>query len=565
MDNSENVCIIIITNNITGDTFLMKNFDTFGIMIDCSRNAVYTVHALKRFIDLMSAMDYNALLLYTEDTYEVEGEPYFGYFRGRYTQAEIKEIDAYAKNKGIELIPCIQTLAHLGRLRAQDPYDPLFDCNDILLADDERVYALIDKMFDACEKAYTSRRINVGMDEAHMIGLGKYLDIHGYTNRYDILRRHAEKVTELAKKHGFEPMMWSDMFFRLATGGDYRLSDIVITEKERAMVPDGMAQVYWDYYTIPKERYDIMFKNHKLLSDNTWFAGGIWTWSGFTPHNELSLLTIDPSLESCIENGIRNAFMTMWGDGGAECSIFSVLPAMYYAAKRAEGETDMDKIKAGFEKLVGISYDDFAKLDLPDALPIEMKPQRYITSYIRNPSKFMLYNDPFLGRYDSVVHFDEDKYYSEVSEKLAPLTESGEYAYLFRSAKALCDLLEYKYALGARARKAYKAGDKAELEKILSDFGTARARLDTFRKEFYTTWFTDKKPDGYEVTDLRLGGLASRLETCEKRLSDYLSGKLSSVDELEEELLCCDGHGKDFIGRLGFFNSYARAASQSTL
>ena len=103
MDNSENVCIIIITNNITGDTFLMKNFDTFGIMIDCSRNAVYTVHALKRFIDLMSAMGYNALLLYTEDTYEVEGEPYFGYFRGRYTQAEIKEIDAYAKNKGIEL------------------------------------------------------------------------------------------------------------------------------------------------------------------------------------------------------------------------------------------------------------------------------------------------------------------------------------------------------------------------------------------------------------------------------------------------------------------------------
>ena len=94
----------------------------------------------------MSAMGYNALLLYTEDTYEVEGEPYFGYFRGRYTQAEIKEIDAYAKNKGIELIPCIQTLAHLGRLRAQDPYDPLFDCNDILLADDERVYALIDSI-----------------------------------------------------------------------------------------------------------------------------------------------------------------------------------------------------------------------------------------------------------------------------------------------------------------------------------------------------------------------------------------------------------------------------------
>ena len=141
----------------------MKIFDTFGIMIDCSRNAVYTVPALEKFIDMMSGMGYNALMLYTEDTYEVDGEPYFGYFRGRYTQDELRTLDSYAKERGVELIPCIQTLAHLARLRAQDPYSSLFDVNDILLADDERVYALIDKMFSACEKSFTSRRINIGM------------------------------------------------------------------------------------------------------------------------------------------------------------------------------------------------------------------------------------------------------------------------------------------------------------------------------------------------------------------------------------------------------------------
>lgn len=58
-------------------------------------------------------MGMNVLMLYTEDTYEVPGEPYFGSYRGRYTKAEIQEMDAYASMFGIELVPCIQTLAHL--------------------------------------------------------------------------------------------------------------------------------------------------------------------------------------------------------------------------------------------------------------------------------------------------------------------------------------------------------------------------------------------------------------------------------------------------------------------
>ena len=49
-------------------------FRRFGTMLDCSRNAVMTVEALKRWIDLTADLGYNTLLLYTEDTYEIEGE-----------------------------------------------------------------------------------------------------------------------------------------------------------------------------------------------------------------------------------------------------------------------------------------------------------------------------------------------------------------------------------------------------------------------------------------------------------------------------------------------------------
>ena len=72
-----------------------------GVMLDCSRNAVPNVKSVKHFIDCLAKMGYNTLELYTEDTYAVEGEPYFGYLRGRYSSEEICQLDTYAKEKGI--------------------------------------------------------------------------------------------------------------------------------------------------------------------------------------------------------------------------------------------------------------------------------------------------------------------------------------------------------------------------------------------------------------------------------------------------------------------------------
>ena len=76
-------------------------FDRLGIMLDCSRNGVLTVASVKHYMDILSKLGYNCLMLYTEDTYEVDNQPFFGYLRGRYSQEELKELDSYAAGKGI--------------------------------------------------------------------------------------------------------------------------------------------------------------------------------------------------------------------------------------------------------------------------------------------------------------------------------------------------------------------------------------------------------------------------------------------------------------------------------
>ena len=52
-------------------------FEDVCLMLDCSRNSVMTVEAVKRFMLNMEKMGYNLLQLYTEDTYEID-EPFFG-------------------------------------------------------------------------------------------------------------------------------------------------------------------------------------------------------------------------------------------------------------------------------------------------------------------------------------------------------------------------------------------------------------------------------------------------------------------------------------------------------
>jgi len=69
----------------------MGRFKMAGVMLDVSRGAVLTVDSIKFFLRKLALMGINTLLLYLEDVYELPDEPMFGYLRGAYTQAELKE------------------------------------------------------------------------------------------------------------------------------------------------------------------------------------------------------------------------------------------------------------------------------------------------------------------------------------------------------------------------------------------------------------------------------------------------------------------------------------------
>ncbi len=510
-------------------------FERFGLMFDNSRDAVMTVETVKRMINLMESLDYNMLMLYTEDTYEITNQPYFGRYRGRYKKEELKELDVYAKAHGVELVPCIQTLSHLFTLQHWPAFWDITDSKDTLCVGEEKVYQLIDDMFATLAECFTTRIANIGMDEAEMLGLGNYLKKHGYRKRIDIFTEHLNRVAEIAEKYGFSVCIWSDMFFKLASAGWHEEGKCdEIDASVSAMIPANVQLIYWDYYSSDKQHYDQWIEGHEKIKQGTMFAGGLWSWTGFAPHNESSIQNGKAAMQSCLEHHIKDVFYTIWGNDGAECSRFAVLPSMFYNACIAHGICDEAEIKCKFEALFHIAFDDYMLLDLPYTADTR-------GAYV-NPSKYMLYCDCFMGKFDSNVRIDDARDYAQLSKRMEALTKNQDFGLVFSTLKTLCDVLAVKVDLGVRTRAAYLSNDKERVKAILRDYDLLQVLLENFYEAFRRQWFAENKPQGFEVHDARIGGLMLRIRHCRRRLADYVDGVLANIEELEEPEL-------DFAGR----------------
>ena len=512
----------------------MKKYkpETFGVMLDLSRNAVMSLPSFKKYLGYLAKMGYNAVYFYNEDAYEIDGEPFFGYLRGRYTKEEMRELDCYANSLGIEIIPCIQTLAHLDSYIRWSKVP--FDQKNILMVDDERTYELIENMIRTVSECFSTRRIHIGMDEAWGLGHGNYFTKNGLVDQIEIMRRHLGRVDEIVKKYGCRSIIWSDMFVRPWNKGKYLKMDKGQDVPKNVVdaVPEGVELVYWDYYHEEKEHYADFLRLHSQFNREIWFAGGVWSWRSFVSNNHYSISTMRPALDACREAGTKHIVMTIWGDNGCECSRYATLPALHYIAEYMRGNTDEEKIKAKFKRVFGADYDDFMLIDDLDVANFSYNGNERVT-------RKALFADLFSGFLDTAVKEGHGKVFRELSEKYAAIAKkSRKWAYLFDATSKLAACMATKYELGVKTRAAYKAGDKAELLRLANeDYATLSKGLAAYLKAFRKQWYLENKPYGFDVQELRVGGVKIRVDSCRERLIDYAKGRVEEIPELADELI----------------------------
>ena len=510
-------------------------FPFLGVMLDCSRNAVHTVESLREWLRRLALMGINALTLYTEDTYEVPSQPFFGYGRGPYAADELTELDAYAADFGIEMFPCIQTLAHLEQALQWPVYRGMIDRDGILLAGDERTYAFVEELIGAASAPFRSKRIHLGMDEAHGLGTGRYKQLFGEKRPFDIMVSHLDRVLQITRKLGLRPMMWSDMWFRIGSKrDDYYDKESVIPEDVIAIIPKDVTQVYWDYYHREEEFYRDWISRHRKLGTEPLVAPGLWTWNHFWTYYPFAFATVEPCMRACKALGVKELLMTMWGDDGAEADFMSALPVLQYYADHGYNESvDRAAVRANFHGVTGGSYDDWLQAAHIDAVSSVKDP----SDGAPNTSKWLLWEDPMLGLWQPqlAAHSLGEEYGALADDLEAAAGKGGLMDDHLRFPAQIARVLARKCDLPSRLRKAYAAGERDALTAIRDvDLPWLIAETDKLRTVHRGFWFKQHKPQGWEVIEGRYGHLLARLQTTAWRLDEYLKGNISSLPELEE-------------------------------
>jgi RNAse (barnase) inhibitor barstar len=533
-------------------------FECNGIMLECSRNAVLDLHAVQFILRKMALMGLNLGMLYTEDTYYLENYPYFGYGRGRYPLQELEELDDYAYALGIELIPCIQTLSHLDTVLRWPSAAEVKDTDFTLLVDSEPTYTLIEDMLVAASAPYRSKRIHIGMDEAGDMGTGAYRERFGNVERKVLMARHLERVNAIVKKLGLVPMMWSDMHITNITRqpllrGYYPMDVDEVPDDIVASVPVDVALVYWDYYHDSEEVYDKQIQLHKQFPAETIFAGGIWTWTGPSADYQKTIATTVPALAQCREHGIKQVFATAWGDDGGETNLLTILYGLQlFAELDYTGKYDPFELEQRFRQSVGVEAQAFLDLALFNNIP-----GTRFSFENANPSKMILYEDPLLPLFEQdFVGLDLKEHYAELADRFRMHRRENQqleqlWDFYYKYALALTIKCEWRDSAAACIRDR----DRDRAKRLVEIARENVHALRSLRKAWETMWFSTNKPFGFEVIDLRMGGIIARFQSAEKRMNAFATGVIDDIPELSCEKL---PYARTSDGEIRYLNRWGK-------
>ncbi len=523
-------------------------FDMIGVMIESSRDGVMTVENIKAFLRRYALMGLNAAMLYTEDTYEIPEQPFFGYLRGRYTQKELKEIDDYAHALGIEMIACIQTLSHLAQaLQWGIAFKDVKDTLNTLLVEEEKTYNLIDQMIKAASTPFRSKRIHLGMDEAHDLGKGKYKELHGEKDTFQLMNNHLGRVVGICRKYGLRPMIWDDMFFRIGSKThDYYDLDAKIPADIVKSIPEDVDFIDWDYYHRDYDFYAKFIDLHRKIKKEPIAAPGAQNWGRFWSNIPVAEVTIKPFMKACRDKGVRQALMTTWGDNGMENDIYSTLaPTQLYAEYIYSDSSDVDEklVRANFLGTCKASYDDYRLASMLDYPVKTDKPRE------PNPSKWLLWDDMLIGLCEPLQEGRSfKKHYARLAADLKKKIGADPASMRLEFPMQLAKVISMKCDLRKELVAAYRKKDRIKLSQLLkTELKPLHAEMKKLWLVHRRLWLSTYKPFGLEYIEVRYGTLLTRTQTLIDRLEQYLKGEVADIPEFDSELLNFMGDSKGYI------------------
>ncbi len=459
-------------------------FSYRGFYHDITRGRVNTLEKLKKIADTLAFFKINSLQLYVEDAFT------FKEFEGIVTEdqaltpSEIVELDAYCRERFIDLVPSLSTFGHLFTLLQSEKYEKISELghhemtmnywmekqwhHTVDVYNPETI-EVIGSMIEQYIPLFSSEYFNICCDETMDLCSGK----NSGRDKGEAYFHHLNKLIDIVKSHGKKVMMWGD-------------ECMARPEMTKERVPADTVMLNWCYR---KEVNEWIPKFFAEMGFTQIVCPGTSSWENFIENVDTSTGNISSFASHAKKYGALGILNTNWGDFGHVCAFNCNLYGMLYGAEKSwnAGANEDEE----FETAASLLLYGVTKFNMIDTVRALGK-----ASETCNWSRFVMWHsDNCLNRKNTALSYGEGLSEADAIRNIdICITEIQRLSSLGRDDAVITDLILASKALELMNREVLFANGVTGYE----DKETLRRDFDEWLADYRAAWLRDDKPSGLE-------------------------------------------------------------------
>jgi hexosaminidase len=351
-----------------------------GVMIDFSEGELLRVSEVERQLDLMAKFKANQYYFYSEASIEFEGYEVVNP-KGRYSREEVKHVIDYARQRHIDVVPCMELYGHMHNLFRFDKYADLglpryggeYDPRN------PRMYAVLDNWVEQTAKLFPSPWFHVGFDEPWSLGkIGMVPGKDPFKTFMDVLGH----ISEQAKSHGKRIGFYADI--------DQGASTLSKHPELLKDVPAGAIAYPWIY----EVRTNYASFVEPLASRNipTVVTPGVWGWNELFPDYHRSFFNINELTATGRKFHTLGILNTTWTD--SRQTIYRlVYPGIAFGAA-ASWQTEPVNTNSFFHDYCAAAYPAAVAAELAPALEELSAVEELFEKVLHDGTQYSFWADP---------------------------------------------------------------------------------------------------------------------------------------------------------------------------
>ena len=474
-----------------------------GVMLDISRDKVPTMETVLDLVDRLAGWKVNQFQLYVEHTFAYQQHPDVWAKASPFTGQEIMELDAFCKERFIELVPNQNTFGHMHHWLEHKRYASLaetdhgwdawgthFDTPFSLNPTHPGSLKLVKSLLDEYLPYFSSDTINVNCDEPLDVGQGKNKELVDKVGAGRVYLDFVKKIFAEVTARGKKTQIWGDIIIEYPD---------LIPE-----LPEDITVLEWGYEaTHPFDEHGAQFAK---AGRQYYVCPGTSSWNSIAGRTDNALGNLINAAENGLKHGASGYLNTDWGDNGHWQTLPVSYPgfamgAAYSWALKANRKLDVARAVSlhAFEDPTGnlgrVAYDMGNIYLSPGIIPPNSSWLFWILQWpLEDVRKVM-----------NGLNVDMlDKTWKAIDDAVAPLEKA-------RSARADSELIRQEFRLAERMLR--HAVMRARLAAGREDIKSAALYVDmkAIIDEYKSIWLERNRP----------GGMRDSVAHLEKARSDY--------------------------------------------